>query len=212
MYRVNLPSDELGSRRWKVQSLGHWEVAPNSHILACVVLNVKAPRWGVMARLFGKKLLHIRHAYGLTQVELAQQLSLGSYTHITKLEADQRAPSLDLVVRLAKLLKLSTDYFLRDTIAVDDQSALVIEAFLEDNSQVQVQSFGTKLRTLRLKQGWGQTDLARNLGVARRGYISNLEAGRKKPSLELIVQIADIFGTTTDALLIDELPICCLSG
>jgi DNA-binding XRE family transcriptional regulator len=48
-----------------------------------------------------------------------------------------------------------------------------------------------------------QVELAQRLGLARQGYVSNLEAGRKAPSLDLVVQIADLFGVTTDYLLRD---------
>jgi DNA-binding XRE family transcriptional regulator len=98
---------------------------------------------------------------------------------------------------------VTTDYLLRDTIpleaaptAIDTPSASAPE---------HANQFGTKLRALRQQHSWGQTELARQLGLARRGYISNLEAGRKMPSLELVVTIADLFGVTTDTLLRDEL-------
>ena len=157
-----------------------------------------------MPQLFGKKLRYIRHKYGFTQVELAHQLLLASYTHITKLEAEQRTPSLDLVVRLAKQLNISTDYFLRDTIAIEQEFSPTV-VVLEHDNQPLAQRFGPKLRDLRLKKGWGQTEIARKLGIARRGYISNLETARKTPSLDLIVQIADLFGLTTDDLLLNAL-------
>jgi transcriptional regulator with XRE-family HTH domain len=48
-----------------------------------------------------------------------------------------------------------------------------------------------------------QIELAQRLGLARQGYVSNLEAGRKAPSLDLVVQIADLFGVSTDYLLRD---------
>jgi DNA-binding XRE family transcriptional regulator len=37
--------------------------------------------------------------------------------------------------------------------------------------------------------------------------VSNLEAGRKEPSLDLVLRIADFFGVTTDYLLWDCEPI-----
>lgn len=52
-----------------------------------------------------------------------------------------------------------------------------------------------------------QVELAHLLGLARQGYISNLEAGRKMPSLDIVVQIADLFGVTTDYLLRDIIPV-----
>jgi transcriptional regulator with XRE-family HTH domain len=58
---------------------------------------------------------------------------------------------------------------------------------------------------LRLQRNLSQVDLARQLGITRQGYISNLEAGRKRPSPELVVQTADLFGVTTDDLLLARL-------
>ena len=160
--------------------------------------------WGVMPQLFGQKLRHLRHNQNLTQIELAKQLALSSYTHITKLEADQRTPSLDLVIRLATALDESVDYFLRDTLPVE--ASAKFELHLPPNNQPIPQLFGPKLRALRLQSGWGQTEMARRLGLARRGYISNLEGGRKMPSLDLVVVIADLFEVTTDYLLRDAIP------
>lgn len=52
-----------------------------------------------------------------------------------------------------------------------------------------------------------QLELAKRLGLARQGYVSNLEIGRKMPSLDLLVEIADLFGVTTDYLMRDSIPI-----
>jgi transcriptional regulator with XRE-family HTH domain len=49
--------------------------------------------------------------------------------------------------------------------------------------------------------------LAQHLGLASRAYVSNLEAGRKVPSPELVVRIADHFGVTTDYLLRDDVAV-----
>jgi transcriptional regulator with XRE-family HTH domain len=68
-------------------------------------------------------------------------------------------------------------------------------------------SLGEKLRYLREKRKLTQADLAQKLGLARQGYVSNLETGRKAPSLELVVHIADVFGVTTDYLLRDSIPV-----
>jgi transcriptional regulator with XRE-family HTH domain len=155
-----------------------------------------------MSRLFGEKLRYLRRQSGITQGELARRLSLASYTHISRLEVDRRTPSLDLVVRIAAVFHQPTDYLLRDAIAVEAATPSSFDAVtLPETTSRQ---FGTKLRVLRQRAGWGQTELARKLGLKRRGYISNLEAGRKAPSPELVVQIADLFGVTTDYLLLDH--------
>jgi transcriptional regulator with XRE-family HTH domain len=66
---------------------------------------------------------------------------------------------------------------------------------------------GEKLRYLRTQSQMTQMALAQSLGLAQQGYISNLEAGRKMPSLDLVIQIADLFGVTADYLLRDTIPV-----
>lgn len=154
-----------------------------------------------MPRLFGEKLRFLRHRNGITQVDLAHRVSLASYTHITKIEANQDAPSLNLVVRIAQLFGVVTDYLLRDSIPVGQiRSAAVVN---EVDAGLSTGLFGAKLRALRHQRRLTQIELMRQLGLAGQGYISNLEAGRKAPSLELVVQIADLFGVSTDYLLLD---------
>lgn len=66
---------------------------------------------------------------------------------------------------------------------------------------------GEKLRYLRTERNMTQVDLARRLGLARQGYVSNLESSRKAPSLDLVVQIANLFEVSTDYLMRDTIPI-----
>jgi transcriptional regulator with XRE-family HTH domain len=157
-----------------------------------------------MSQLFGKKLRFLRRNHGLTQSDLAEQLGLASHTHIAKLEANQDVPSLALVVRVATNLHVTTDYLLRDTIPVEEprrRNGLASVEAIEG-----LQHFGATLRALRVRAGISQADLAQQLRLARQGYISNLETGRKTPSLDLAVQIADYFGLTTDLLFQSTLP------
>jgi transcriptional regulator with XRE-family HTH domain len=158
-----------------------------------------------MSRLFGEKLRSLRRRSALTQVELIERLRLTAQAHIANLEAGRDAASLDLIVRVARVFGVTTDYLLRDTVPVEPAPSSAAIEFWDGNASAQ--HFGEKLRSLRLHQGWGQTTLARQLGLARRGYISNLEAGRKMPSPELVVRIADLFNVTTDYLLSDDVPI-----
>jgi transcriptional regulator with XRE-family HTH domain len=93
---------------------------------------------------------------------------------------------------------------LRDAVPVEGKAETGVDRY--HASGTLPGRFGEKVRTLRLEKGLSQRELARNLGLASRAYISNLEAGRKAPSLELVVQIADLFGVTTDYLLRDPIP------
>jgi len=70
-----------------------------------------------------------------------------------------------------------------------------------------MQRFGEKLRTLRRQRGMTLKELSRELGFKSHSYISTMEFGKKKPSVELVVKIADLFGVTTDQLLNDDLEV-----
>ena len=66
---------------------------------------------------------------------------------------------------------------------------------------------GEKLRTVRQRQGWTLRELAEQLGLATHGYVGDLESGRRLPSLELALKIADMFGISVDQLARDELDV-----
>lgn len=156
-----------------------------------------------MPRLFAQKLRALRHVHNLSQETVAQCLGIGANTRISQLEgreADGRAaPSLALVVQIASLFHVSTDYLLRDTIPLEPLPLSTFSPFVE---QITVsEPFSTKLRELREQHKLTQLELAHRLGLARQAYISNLESGRKAPSLDLVVRIADLFKVKTDDLL-----------
>lgn len=67
-----------------------------------------------------------------------------------------------------------------------------------------MQRFGEKLRTLRKQHKLTLRELADKLGLSTHGYIGDLESGRRQPSLELAVQIADLFGVTVEQLARDD--------
>jgi transcriptional regulator with XRE-family HTH domain len=156
-----------------------------------------------MPRLFGEKVRFLRRQRGMTQTDLAHQVGLASHGHITNLETARDTASLDLAIRVARVLGTTVDYLMRDTIPVE-----AIPPYVENTIDVGLPKlFGAKLRALRGQRDWSQTELARHLGVARRGYISNLEAGRKYPSPDLALKIADLCGVTIDYLIRDDIPV-----
>ncbi len=67
--------------------------------------------------------------------------------------------------------------------------------------------FGEKLRTLRTKNHLTLKELALALGLSAHGYISEIEAGKKKPTAEFVLKAARYFDVSTDRLLKDELEI-----
>jgi transcriptional regulator with XRE-family HTH domain len=55
-------------------------------------------------------------------------------------------------------------------------------------------------------------ELAVALGHAAHGYISELESGKKTPTVELVLSVSQLFGVTTDELLRDDLELKMLNG
>jgi transcriptional regulator with XRE-family HTH domain len=66
-----------------------------------------------------------RQALGLKQVELAHEVQV-SPQHISQIELDQAAPSLEVVIALSRTLGVSTDYLLtgREPALVDIRGAI----------------------------------------------------------------------------------------
>lgn len=58
-----------------------------------------------------------------------------------------------------------------------------------------------RLRVLRAEHGWSQGDLADRLEVSRQS-VNAIETGRYDPSLPLAFRIAELFGTTIEAVFV----------
>lgn len=68
---------------------------------------------------------------------------------------------------------------------------------------------GPKIRAVRLKRGWNQADLARQVGLTR-SSIANVEAGRQRLLIHSLFAIANTLDVEIDTLLptsleVDEL-------
>lgn len=68
-----------------------------------------------------------------------------------------------------------------------------------------VKRFGQKLRVLRCQRSLTLKELAAALGYAAHGYLSELEAGKKMPTVEFALNASRFFSVTTDQLLKDEM-------
>jgi transcriptional regulator with XRE-family HTH domain len=156
-----------------------------------------------MPHLFGAKLRQLRTQHNLSQTALAQQLSLATHAHVSNLEAGRKTPSLDLVLEVAHLFGVTTDYLLRDSLAVEPP--LPGTSPQRTTGKQYPRLFGAKLRHLRKTHGLTQLDLSQQLALAAHAHISLLERGHSEASLDMVLQIADIFGVTTDYLLWDEI-------
>jgi transcriptional regulator with XRE-family HTH domain len=74
---------------------------------------------------FGERVRERRHNLKMTQQELAKALELTAQ-HISAIEQNKRAPSLNLIAKLAEQLGVSTDYLLsgKEGIVTDIISAI----------------------------------------------------------------------------------------
>ena len=68
-----------------------------------------------------------------------------------------------------------------------------------------ISRFGEKLRTLRKQNGLTLQQLAEKLELSAHGYLSELENGKKIPTVEFTLKVARLFNVTTDELLKDEI-------
>jgi len=59
---------------------------------------------------------------------------------------------------------------------------------------------GNRMMLLRRGSGWSQTELARQLHISP-SAVGMYEQGRREPSLQGLVEIAGVFGVSTDYLL-----------
>ena len=62
---------------------------------------------------------------------------------------------------------------------------------------------GARIRELRLAKKLDQIELAELLNVSH-GYISRIESGKRGCSVDLMIQISEIFGTSLDAAHLKE--------
>ena len=68
---------------------------------------------------FGEKLLRLRRARGWTLAVLASRLGYKSRGYLSEVETGDKGPSVELVVRAARLFKVTTDELLLDDREVD---------------------------------------------------------------------------------------------
>jgi transcriptional regulator with XRE-family HTH domain len=68
-----------------------------------------------------------------------------------------------------------------------------------------MKKFGEKLRILRTQSGMTLQAMASALGYTTHSYLSEIESGKKYPTIDLVVKVAELFNVTTDELLKDNL-------
>ena len=72
--------------------------------------------------MLGQRLYEIRTSFGWSQVELAKKLNISKQT-VSNWENENIQPSIEMLVRLAKVFNVTTDYLL----GLDDVPRLNVE-------------------------------------------------------------------------------------
>ena len=60
-------------------------------------------------------------------------------------------------------------------------------------------AFGPVLRKFRLERNWTQAELGEQLGVTPQ-HVSMLESSQKFPSLQMLFNVADVFGVSLTSI------------
>lgn len=154
-----------------------------------------------MPTLFGEKLAYLQQSQQMTQVVLARALHLASSAYVNNMQAGRKAPSLEIILKVANLFGVTTDYLLLDTFPTKPP---IPSPF--DPSPATPHLLGTKIKYLRKQRAMTQQHLAHQLGLRTQAHISHIEAQRHEPSLEVVVKLAHVFSVTTDYLIRDTIP------
>jgi transcriptional regulator with XRE-family HTH domain len=72
-------------------------------------------------------------------------------------------------------------------------------------SKPKLLKFGEKLQALRLEKNLTLQQFAESLGYSAHGYISELESGKKTPTVEFVLSVSRVYNVSIDILLKDEI-------
>ncbi len=157
-----------------------------------------------MAACIGTKLRYLRHHHQRSQADIAALLGVSAHSRISSIEMGRRpvdAPSLELVIAIAQLFQVPLDYLIRDTIPIDG----VTDSAVQDAGvqRGKPRMLGQQVQTRRAQLHLTQTALARTLGIAQ-STLANIEAGRKLPSIDMLIALADALTCRAQDLVADE--------
>lgn len=68
---------------------------------------------------FGEKLRLLRQYHGLTLVKMANQLGYKTHSYLSEVEAHQKIPTAQFILKVAILFEVSTDELMKDELEID---------------------------------------------------------------------------------------------
>lgn len=140
---------------------------------------------------FHEKLKVLRKKKGLTQQEIADLVHVDR-VRITNWENGKREPNFENLSMLACIFDVSIDFLLSENLEVSKERYL---KFKKEKKKV----FSERLKELRLKKGLTQTELGEKVGV-KQSTFTNWENGKREPSYENLVKLADLLEVSLDSL------------
>ena len=140
---------------------------------------------------FHEKLKVLRKKKGLTQQEVAELVHVerGVYTNW---ELGNRNPNYENLSMLACIFDVSIDFLLSEYLEISKEAYLKLK---EEKKNL----FSVRLKELRLKKGLTQTELGEKVGV-KQSTFTNWENGKREPSFENLVKLADLLEVSLDSL------------
>lgn len=140
---------------------------------------------------FHEKLKVLRKKKGLTQKDVADLVHVDR-VRITNWENGKREPNFENLSMLACIFDVSIDFLLSEYLEISKEAYLKLK---EEKKNL----FSVRLKELRLKKGLTQTELGEKVGVKQNTF-TNWENGKREPSFENLVKLADLFDVSLDWL------------
>ena len=140
---------------------------------------------------FHEKLKMLRKKKGLTQQEVADFFGIQQAVY-QKWESGNRKPSYENLSMLACIFDVSIDFLLSEYLEISKEAYLKLK---EEKKNL----FSVRLKELRLKKGLTQTELGEKVGV-KQSTFTNWENGKREPSFENLVKLADLLEVSLDSL------------
>lgn len=140
---------------------------------------------------FHEKLKVLRKKKGLTQQEVADLVHVDR-VRITNWENGKREPNFENLSMLACIFDVSIDFLLSEYLEISKEAYLKLK---EEKKNL----FSVRLKELRLKKGLKQTELGEKVGVKQNTF-TNWENGKREPSFENLIKLADLLEVSLDWL------------
>lgn len=140
---------------------------------------------------FHEKLKVLRKKKRLTQQEVADLVHVDR-VRITNWENGKREPNFENLSMLACIFDVSIDFLLSEYLEISKEAYLKLK---EEKKNL----FSVRLKELRLKKGLTQTELGEKVGV-KQSTFTNWENGKREPSFENLIKLADLLEVSLDSL------------